>query len=89
MLQIQEAHVNLMAQTRRRANLRHLILHHQKDGLTSWDLIGELVAGVDGETLTALIRDEPITDALARDIEWHANRPMGWMDAEWECALDD
>lgn len=76
-------------QTRRRANLRHQVILLQKDGLTSWDLIGQLVAGVDGETLTAFLRDEPITDARARDIEWHANRPTGWMDAEWDCPLDD
>ena len=85
----QRPQIELMVQTRRRANLRHLVLQLQKDGLLSWQLVGQIIAGIDGETLAALLRGEPISNELARDIEWHANRPSGWLDADWDCALDD
>ena len=81
--------IDWMEQTRRRANLRHLVCELQKSGVSSWSILGPLVAGVDGPTLTGLLRDDAISDALARNIEWHAHRPVGWMDTRWECALDD
>lgn len=81
--------IEVLAQTRRRANLRHLVTLLQKDRLLSLDLVGKIIGGIDSKSLAGLLREEPISDGIARDIEWHANRPRGWLDAEWDGPLDD
>lgn len=75
-------------QTRRRANLRFLVLQMQRDRLESWDVLGNLLGGIPGIDLQEMLRDRPITDAEAREIEWSAQRPNGWLDRVRDGPLD-
>lgn len=74
---------------RRRANLRHLMHVLDEEGVLSWDAQGKILAGISGMHLLGLLRGDPFTDELAREIEWAMNRPAGWLDRSPQSALDD
>lgn len=74
-------------QTRRRANLRHLIELLHEEGIQSWHLQGAIL-GMLGADLKALIEGAAITNEVAREIEWSMHRPTGWLDRKAEDKLD-
>lgn len=76
-------------QTRRRANLRHLIRTLEGEGIQSWAAQAEILATMTGPQLQALIEGAPISDALAREIKWAMQRPNGWLDRQPQDMLDD
>jgi hypothetical protein len=80
---------DLASQTRRRANLRHLVQSLDAAGVQSSSVQAGIVANISGRELDALLDGEPIPDALAREIEWAMHRPDGWLDRKAEDALDD
>jgi hypothetical protein len=79
----------LALQTRRRANLRHLIQSLNDEGIQSWSAQAAIFANMTGPQLQALMEGDPISDALAREIEWAMHRPSGWLDRPPEDTLDD
>lgn len=78
-----------MGQTRRRANLPHLVQSLDAAGVQSSSVQAGIVANISGRELDALLGGDPIPDALAREIEWAMHRPDGWLDRKAEDALDD
>ncbi|HXS18995.1 MAG TPA: hypothetical protein VN764_17475 [Polyangiaceae bacterium] len=79
----------LALQTRRRANLRHLIQSLDEEGVQSVDAKAAIVANMTGRQLQGLMEGDTISDTLAREIEWGMNRPNGWLDRQPEDVLDD
>lgn len=79
----------LALQTRRRANLSHLIQCLHDDGIHSTALKAEILAKTTSPSLMGLLKGGAISDALAREMEWAVNRPIGWLDRRPETALDD
>jgi hypothetical protein len=79
----------LALQTRRRANLRHLIQSLDDEGIQSWSVQAGIFANMTGSELQELMDGGTISDDLAREIEWAMHRPEGWLDRHPEDALDD
>jgi hypothetical protein len=79
----------LALQTRRRANLCHLIQSLGHDGVKSLAVQAGIVAALDERELQALMDGDTITEALAREIEWAMHRPKGWLDRSPDDRLDD
>lgn len=79
----------LALQTRRRANLRHLIQALEREGIQSWALQAGILGDISGPELQAIMADGTITDAFAREVEWAMQRPSGWLDRQPEDALDN
>lgn len=80
---------DLALQTRRHANLRHLIQLLDAEGIQSWAVQAAVFADMTGPQLQALMEGDTISDWLAREIEWAVHRPNGWLDKQWEDRLDD
>jgi len=80
---------DLALQTRRRANLRHLIQSLDQVGVQSRSLQAEIIAGMKGPDLQRIIDGGRISDAFAREVEWAMHRPHGWLDRQPEDAPDD
>ena len=76
-------------QTQRRANLRHLIEALDHEGVQSWAAQADILAGMTGPALRAVMEGGPVSNALAREIEWAMQRPSGWLDRVPEDTLDD
>jgi hypothetical protein len=76
-------------QTRRRANLRHLIEALDREGVQSWAAQAGILADMSGPALRAVMEGGPVSNALAREIEWAMHRPNGWLDRRPEDTLDD
>lgn len=66
----------------RRARLRALIDELDGDGVRSWSELGQILAVLDGAALQRLLNGSPITDELAREMEWAMHKPVGWMDGD-------
>jgi hypothetical protein len=79
----------LARQTRRRANLRHLIQLLESEGIESPSVQAGILANLTALQLQGLLEGGAIPDALAREIEWAMHRPDGWMDRRPEGGLDD
>jgi hypothetical protein len=79
----------LALQTRRRANLRHLIQSLEEEGVQSASAQAAILANMTGPQLQALMDGDAISYTLAREIEWAMNRPSGWLDRDPEDVLDD
>ncbi|APG04841.1 hypothetical protein BJI69_13690 [Luteibacter rhizovicinus DSM 16549] len=79
----------LALQTRRRANLHHLIQLLDGEGLQSWAARAAVMANITGAQLKAFMEGEAISDEMAREIEWSMHRPSGWLDRQPEDRLDD
>jgi hypothetical protein len=79
----------LALQTRRRANLRHLLQSLDREGVQSWTAQGAILANMTGLELRAMMEGALISNALAREIEWSMHRPDGWLDGQPEDTLDD
>lgn len=79
----------LALQTRRRANLRHLIRSLEEEGVQSVAVQAAILANMTGPQLQALMEGDTIPDTLAREIEWAMHRPNGWLDRQPEDTLDD
>jgi hypothetical protein len=79
----------LARQTRRRANLRHLIQLLESEGIESPSVQAGILANLTALQLKDLLGGGAIPDALAREIEWAMHRPDGWMDRRPEDRLDD
>jgi hypothetical protein len=79
----------LVVQTRRRANLHHLIRSLDREGIQSWSAQAAILANMTGSELRAVMEGGTISDALAREIEWSMHRPEGWLDRQPEDVLDD
>lgn len=75
-------------QATRCTNLRHLVAELQQGDAGSWNLLGELLGGLTEADLRAYLKDRPIPDAVAREIEWATHRPRGWLDRPMDSALD-
>ncbi|UPG88256.1 hypothetical protein L2Y96_12585 [Luteibacter aegosomaticola] len=80
---------DLERQTRRRANLRHLIDLLIGEGFTSAAAQGGILGNLTGEALREILAGAEISDALAREVEWSMSRPEGWLDEKRQSALDD
>ncbi len=79
----------LLLQTRRRANLRHLIQSLENEGIQSWSAQADLLANISGPELQNVMQGANVSDVLAREIEWSMHRPEGWLDRQPEDMLDD
>jgi hypothetical protein len=73
----------------RRSNLRLLMAELSTEGVDAWDASGKLLAGISGVQLRALMRSAVIDDAMAREMEWSMQRPVGWMDHAHAGPLDE
>ncbi|WP_157006507.1 hypothetical protein [Luteibacter yeojuensis] len=73
----------------RRGNLRLLMATLSTEGVDAWDTSGKLLAGISGVQLRALMRGMVIDDAMAREMEWSMQRPVGWMDHAHVGLLDE
>lgn len=78
----------LPLQLRRLANLRRLIEQLQREGLRTRDAQADALGGLTAERLDAFLAGAPVTDALAREIEWIMHRPRRWLDERHRCVLD-
>jgi len=56
--------------------------------MRSWRALGKVLGGISGNDLKAMVTGEPITDKVAREMEWAMHRPAGWMDGRHASALD-
>lgn len=72
--------MTLFLQAIRHENLAHLIEQLRAEGVKEERQILQLLGGLGGAELGALMRGAPISDALAREIEWSMHRPVHWMD---------
>ncbi|MGN6482379.1 hypothetical protein [Luteibacter sp.] len=72
----------------RRRNLLRVIDQLVGEGLGSWPALAHTLCNMRGEELRAATREGRITDALAREIEWAMQRPLGWLDATEHEALE-
>jgi hypothetical protein len=79
----------LALQTRRRANLRHLLQSLDREGVQSWPAQAAIFANMTGPELRTVMEGAQISDGLAREIEWSMHRPDGWLDRQPEDMLDD
>lgn len=64
----------------RRTNLRLLIDQLVADGVTTEQEQAQLLGGLRGQELNALLQGAPISDSAAREMEWGTHRPVHWMD---------
>lgn len=77
----------LARQTRRRANLRHLLQSMADEGIQSWSGQANLFAIAESQ-LRAIMDGGTIPDTLAQEIEWVMHRPNGWLDRQPDDTLD-
>lgn len=66
-------------QTIRRRNLRLLVAELRADGITQWKPIAHAL-GIDPLLLDDIRTGGPISDSVAREVEWAMQRPADWMD---------
>ena len=80
---------DLERQTRRRANLRHLVDLLIDEGIVSDTVQGAILGNVSGDALREILAGAEISDDFAREVEWAMSRPEGWLDEKRQDALDD
>ena len=66
-------------QLNRRANLRRLLAILEHEGVSTIEGQAQ-VFGVKQALLKNLLAGDDIADILARELEWSAQRPLGWLD---------
>jgi hypothetical protein len=76
-------------QEQRRANLRHLTRQLAEEGMESLAAQGAALGYLTEKELRDLLAGARISDAVAREIEWAVQRPVGWLDAPRTDALDE
>jgi hypothetical protein len=76
-------------QVHRRINLQHLSRQLAAEGVESLAAQGAALGYLTETELRNLLDGEPISDTVAREIEWAVQRPEGWLDAPRNDALDD
>lgn len=64
----------------RHDNLKRLIAELAADGVHSDQERGQILGRLRGEELARLLQGAPISDAIAREMEWAMHRPTRWMD---------
>jgi hypothetical protein len=75
----------LDADEQRRANLMLIVKELGADGIVGLTLAAK-VLGTREAALRDMLNGGDISDAVARNIEWVAHKPLGWMD--WEHELE-
>jgi len=66
-------------QCARRANLRLLLNELRREGIACREARARML-GIPAEEFGRIVRGAPVSDRLARDVEWAMNRPRGWLD---------
>jgi hypothetical protein len=69
----------LAASDQRRANLASILKELNSEGIVGMTLAAQ-VLGLREPDLKAMLDGAPVSDATARDVEWAAHKPTGWMD---------
>ncbi|KJV34763.1 hypothetical protein [Luteibacter yeojuensis] len=82
-------HIEDERQSYRRSNLRHLTRQLAEEGMESLAAQGAALGYLAEQELRNLLAGAPISDAMAREIEWAVQRPEGWLDGPRKDALDD
>ncbi|UPG88253.1 hypothetical protein L2Y96_12570 [Luteibacter aegosomaticola] len=73
----------------RRACLLVLINELDAEGIHSWRALGKILGGLSGNDLKALVTGDPISNEIAREMEWTMHKPVGWMDGGHATVLDN
>lgn len=68
-------------QAARQANLITVLRELETDGVVGLGLKAE-VLGTTDRVLEAILEGRAMPDELAREIEWAAQKPAGWMDED-------
>jgi hypothetical protein len=63
----------------RRRNLRRLIAELRGDGVSQWKALA-ISLGIEPAVLDDIRTGGPISDTVAREIEWAMQRPARWLD---------
>lgn len=56
-----------------------LIQSLDNEGIQSWSAQAAIFANMTGPQLQTLMEGDPISNALAREIEWAMHRPSCWL----------
>lgn len=65
----------------RRANLATVLRELEADGVSSLREQADIL-GTSERVVEAILKGSSIDDALAREIEWSAHKPVYWMDED-------
>lgn len=63
----------------RRTNLRFLLNELRREGIAHRESRARML-GIPPDDFQRIVDGAPISDRLARDVEWAMNRPRGWLD---------
>jgi hypothetical protein len=69
----------MAASDQRRANLNLVLKELAVEGIVGTTLAAQALGIRDAE-FKAMLEGAPVSDAVARDIEWASHKPTGWMD---------